>query len=321
MGATTDAGLTTTQGDETVTHDNTTPTDPTPAAEPQGFDFAREVRALAARCGVDLDRVLRTTPQPLPCVLEGATIEAVSTGAHVELRGAERVRDCARCYGHACEAPQDGGPTRPCPGHPVAEAARLVARARVPGRYATALDDPSTQTDATAPYLADDWRPGAQGLWLHGDVGRGKSYALATIALHLAARRLMPVRWWSMPQLLGRVQESYSTQEGETQAIASIAAERVLVVDEVGTRFGNVKRRAYELQILADLVEMRSAMGGTATMLISSNYAPQEMERIGADEEERRTLRRTVSRLVELCRPVALAGFDQRRMGAQGGVR
>ena len=106
------------------------------------------------------------------------------------------------------------------------------------------------------------------GLFLHGDVGRGKTYMAAAAAMQLMALR--PVKFTSAPQLMSGLAANFD-DDRYTQAISILHGKVALVLDDLG------QERTTEATREALHAAVDSRYLARVPLLITSNFTPSEL--------------------------------------------
>jgi DNA replication protein DnaC len=114
----------------------------------------------------------------------------------------------------------------------------------------------------------------ARGVFLHGKVGRGKSWLAGAAARSMLRHR--PVRWTSVPTLVNRWYSAFGSED-RNNALATLLGTEALVLDDLGQERPSDEVR----QVLFTAIDDR--MTRRAPLFITSNLLPGELgERYGA---------------------------------------
>jgi DNA replication protein DnaC len=144
-----------------------------------------------------------------------------------------------------------------------------------------------------------------RGFWFFGEVGTGKT-SLAMLISKAALDAGHSVAIYSMPRLLADIKETYEdgSHRSYMQLFERLCSVDLLHVDDLGAE----KRTEWVLEQLYAIVNER--WQEKKSMTVTTNILdPEDLrEQIGA---------RTVSRLTEMCVPVALFGHDLRQPPAE----
>ena len=138
------------------------------------------------------------------------------------------------------------------------------------------------------------------GLWLYGGLGTGKT-ALAMIVSKAAIDAGRTVAIYSCPRLLAVMRESID-RDGLLSFVDRLAAADLLHIDDLGAEH----RTEWVLEQLYSLINARYEE--ERSTIVTSNLGPidqQLQEQLGD---------RVVSRLEQMCDPLAVYGPDQRRL-------
>lgn len=180
-----------------------------------------------------------------------------------------------------------------------------------------------------------------RGLWLHGDVGTGKT-TLAMIVSKAAIRQGYSVAIYSLPRLLNLIRDEIGTDNGLLDLLDRLSSVDLLHIDDLGAQHTT----PWRLEQLYSIVDARYQAG--KAILATTNLMPDELgEQMGRRVETtisdagagqtshaRKVVsndasevvgKRIVSRLIEICGdPLPLFGQDRRtpfRPTAQGSHR
>jgi DNA replication protein DnaC len=127
------------------------------------------------------------------------------------------------------------------------------------------------------------------GIWLHGDVGTGKT-SLAMLVSKSALEAGLSVAIYSMPRLLARIRRTYDADVGEEGYLSffdRLTSVDLLHIDDLGAE----KRTDWVLEQLYAIVDRRYEE--QRSMVVTTNMeTPELKEQIGE---------RTVSRLLQIC--------------------
>jgi DNA replication protein DnaC len=216
------------------------------------------------------------------------------------------------CDGSGFVVDPEARTTQACRCRPqrIAQAKARKLSAVIPRRYAGVSFDrpPVTQitpfvVDAVRRYVGDiDGNlDSGQGVWLHGDVGTGKTTLAMLISKHaLEAGRSVAI--YSLPRLLSELRKTFdeSSDVSYLQLLDSLTEVDLLHIDDVGAERSN----DWVLEQLYSIVNARYEE--QRTVVITTNLEHDELaEQIG---------QRTVSRLIEMCGDLKLPlhGGDRR---------
>jgi DNA replication protein DnaC len=216
------------------------------------------------------------------------------------------------CDGSGFVVDAEARTTRECRCRPqrIAHAKARKLSAVIPRRYAGVSFDRPPVTQIAAPVVdavrryvrdIDDNLDRGQGIWLHGDVGTGKTTLAMLVSKHaLEAGRSVAI--YSLPRLLSELRKTFdeSSDLSYLQLLDSLALVDLLHVDDVGAE----RSSDWVLEQLYSIVNARYEE--QRPILITTNLEHDELaEQIG---------QRTVSRLVEMCGDLKLPlkGSDRR---------
>lgn len=243
----------------------------------------------------------------------GANIAADPGGV-----AADGLAFCATCRGHRLLRPAlplghpDFGTLLPCPAcPPEVGAARVQARLdriwrAVPEHFrALTLDSFPGPAEIVARLRGWLDGPAERWLYLHGDVGRGKS-GLAVALLRALVERGASGLFVVVPDLLERIRRTYRTRDAaeasEADVMASLYDVEVLVLDDLGA-----ERTTDWVQERLFLVVGHRHDAHRRTILTSNLDLAELGERLH---------KRTASRIDELSEVIHMQGPNLRRRGA-----
>lgn len=183
-------------------------------------------------------------------------------------------------------------------------------------RYSTAPENAASQWAACEQMLVwaksvRDWKhkprlrcPG--GVLLYGSQGTGKS-TLAAAAANSLIRSCVSVRWMNGTDLYLASMAAQATPDGVYGLIEHLRYDDVLVLDDLGTE----KVSEFAQTVLYAVLESRA--NDDKVLLATSNLDTTALSADGTTTElSARLGGRNASRLLGLCRPVALGGTDLR---------
>lgn len=221
---------------------------------------------------------------------------------------------CARCRDGMVEVVV-GGVARwgRCRCRRVHDAAAVWNLAAVPASHAEARLMPAPDRGPAAiahrsvvAWLQSLGEGAGGGIYLYGPPGTGKTW-LAVAALHaLTFRRAWPrpARFLEIDRFVADHKARFNRdgQDGDLPSLERLGTVDVLVLDDLNGTGSEFDRRLAD-----DLVARRAAHDGVT--IITSNRSPDELGRFFSD--------RLTSRLIGLCRLVAVQGPDRRRPGGR----
>ena len=170
--------------------------------------------------------------------------------------------------------------------HEITEAVRKET-ARIPAHFREATCD--TQL-------------GDSGLYLHGPVGTGKTYAAAALAIQ-AVKAGLDIKWISSSTWLTAMKASFNGAPAPDDVSAILTRCDLLVIDDLGSE------KSSEWAVEQLFVLINEAYEQNVQLIVTSNLKFSGLnKRLGS---------RIVSRLVEVCDPVAIEGEDRRKLAAK----
>lgn len=179
--------------------------------------------------------------------------------------------------------------------------ARLM-RAGLKKRYLDAkVDSVETQLYVER-FGSDDGR----GLYIHGDVGTGKTYLASALARVFVTAGYTVVLTTTLA-MLEDIQDTYGKEVSSLAAVQRFASSDILILDDLGKESGS----AWSASMLFQIVNHRyEAM---RPLIVTSQYDLAGLEKRIARQGERESARAIVSRLGQMCHMVRLTGDDRRR--------
>lgn len=177
-----------------------------------------------------------------------------------------------------------------------------LARAGVKRRYLDAkVDTPETRLYVER-FGSDDGR----GLYIHGDVGTGKTYLASALACVFVATGYNVVLTTTI-EMLGEIQNTYDNEDSSMAALQRFTKSDVLILDDLGKESAS----SWSASTLFQVVNYRyEAM---RPLIVTSQYDLASLEKRIARRGERESARAIVSRLRQMCHEVHLTGGDRRR--------
>lgn len=183
-------------------------------------------------------------------------------------------------------------------------AAKQVSGAGVKPRFANAV----TSNPLISRYLAEDAMRDGSGLYIHGAVGSGKTYAASALARALVYEGRSVVMTTSM-DMLDEVKSSYG-ESFSSQGTSRFRKCDVLIVDDLGKEGAS----SWVLTTLFQIINGRYE--SLLPTIVTSQYTIEGLERRMSRGGESETARAIASRIRETCAPV-FTGRADRRTGAR----
>lgn len=153
--------------------------------------------------------------------------------------------------------------------------------------------------------IFEDYRKTGIGIFFTGNIGTGKTHLAASITNYLI-RKQIPVIFGTFISLLGKLKQTYnSNQEEESKIISLYSKVDLLIIDDLGKE----KPSFWVLEKLYEIINNRyEAM---RPMVITSNFSIKDLEfRFSSIDEW--ISRAICSRISENCSGVVMNGEDWR---------
>ncbi|WP_283169983.1 ATP-binding protein [Curtanaerobium respiraculi] len=177
-----------------------------------------------------------------------------------------------------------------------------LVRAGVKKRYIDAKVD----TAETQAYVERFGSDEGRGLYIHGDVGTGKTYLANALARVFITAGYNVVLTTAI-EMLGSIQDTYGNEDSTAVAVQRYSKCDVLILDDLGKESGS----SWSVSTLFQIINHRyEAM---RPLIVTSQYDLATLEKRIARRGERESARAIVSRLGQMCHDVHLAGGDRRR--------
>lgn len=179
--------------------------------------------------------------------------------------------------------------------------AKLI-RSGVKRRYLEATVDEAKAQLYVERFGSDEGR----GLYIHGDVGTGKTYLASALARMFIDAGYTVVLTTTL-SMLENIQDTYGKEASSLDAVLRFAGSDVLILDDLGKESAS----AWSASMIFQIVNYRyEAM---RPLIVTSQYDLAGLERRIARQGERESARAIVSRLRQMCRVIKLSGIDRRR--------
>jgi DNA replication protein DnaC len=112
--------------------------------------------------------------------------------------------------------------------------------------------------------------PKDRGFVVHGSVGTGKTYLLASVVNHLTLEKGISTRFVEFTHLLGEIREKFDRGRSESDVLDPLTSTTVLAIDELGKG----RRTDWQLSIIDELISKRYNRG--LTTIFTTNYRLDE---------------------------------------------
>jgi len=179
--------------------------------------------------------------------------------------------------------------------------AKLI-RSGVKKRYLEATVDITEAQRYMERFGSDDGR----GLYIHGNVGTGKTYLASAMARMFIDAGYSVVLTTTL-SMLEDIQDTYGKEASSLDAVLRFASSDVLILDDLGKESAS----AWSASMLFQIVNYRyEAM---RPLIVTSQYDLAGLEKRIARQGEYESARAIVSRLRQMCHEVKLSGNDRRR--------
>ena len=177
-----------------------------------------------------------------------------------------------------------------------------LIRSGVKKRYLEATVDEVKAQQYMERFGSDDGR----GLYIHGNVGTGKTYLASAMARMFIDAGYSVVLTTTL-SMLEDIQDTYGKEASSLDAVLRFASSDVLILDDLGKESAS----AWSASMLFQIVNYRyEAM---RPLIVTSQYDLAGLEKRIARQGEYESARAIVSRLRQMCHEVKLSGNDRRR--------
>lgn len=144
----------------------------------------------------------------------------------------------------------------------------------------------------------EEFKKTGTGLLLHGDTGRGKTYAAACVANELINRDYS-VLMTNFARLINQLQGKF---EGRQEYLDSLNDYNLLIIDDLGVE----RNSEYMQEVIYNIIDSRYRSG--LPFIITTNLSIDEM--INTDNI---AYKRIYDRILERCYPIKVDGSSRRR--------
>jgi DNA replication protein DnaC/primosomal protein DnaI len=177
-----------------------------------------------------------------------------------------------------------------------------LIRSGVKKRYLEATVDTTEAQQYMERFGSDDGR----GLYIHGNVGTGKTYLASAMARMFVDAGYSVVLTTTLA-MLEDIQDTYGKEASSLDAVLRFASSDVLILDD----FGKESASAWSASMIFQIVNYRyEAM---RPLIVTSQYDLAGLEKRIARQGEYESARAIVSRLRQMCHVIELSGNDRRR--------
>ena len=177
-----------------------------------------------------------------------------------------------------------------------------LMRAGVKKRYLDARVDTEEAQRYMERFGSDDGR----GLYIHGNVGTGKTYLASALARMFIEAGYTVVLTTTLA-MLEDIQDTYGKEASSLDAVLRFASSDVLILDDLGKESAS----AWSASMIFQIVNYRyEAM---RPLIVTSQYDLAGLEKRIARQGEHESACAIVSRLRQMCHEIKLSGSDRRR--------
>lgn len=149
----------------------------------------------------------------------------------------------------------------------------------------------------------EEMRKDNVGLLLYGNVGSGKTYIACSIANAIITEYSYNVKMRNFAQILNDLQKGGFTLD-RNEYIEQITSPALLILDD----FGIERNTEYALEQIYNVINARYLKARPT--IITTNLNFKDIEK----EQEDIMLGRIYSRIIEMCLPLRVTGFDRRKI-------
>lgn len=144
----------------------------------------------------------------------------------------------------------------------------------------------------------------AQGLYLHGACGTGKTF-LATLIAKAYIGRFKTVIFGDVPALMEEIKATFDGVGSREAVLRGFTSCELLVLDDLGAGYVTDWTVATLYQII------NARYNSNLPLIVTANFSPEELlERLGG--KDKYAAQRLHSRLTEMCVPLSLGNVDRR---------
>jgi DNA replication protein DnaC/primosomal protein DnaI len=177
-----------------------------------------------------------------------------------------------------------------------------LMRAGVKKRYLDARVDTEEAQRYMERFGSDDGR----GLYIHGNVGTGKTYLASALARMFIEAGYTVVLTTTLA-MLEDIQDTYGKEASSLDAVLRFASSDVLILDDLGKESAS----AWSASMIFQIVNYRYE--SMRPLIVTSQYDLAGLEKRIARQGERESACAIVSRLRQMCHEIKLSGNDRRR--------
>lgn len=158
-------------------------------------------------------------------------------------------------------------------------------------------------------YLSNFADAAGQGLFIYGDVGRGKTSEASALAREFIDAGYSVV-FTGVTEMLANIQNTYDGPASTSDAMTRFVGCDILVLDD----FGKESSSAWTVNMLFQIINARyQAMKPT---IYTSQYPLSDLRKRLASRGERETADAIASRITQTCKAIQLKGPDRRCLRA-----
>ena len=272
---------------------------PRETADSGGCDVKERRNGLMSRADVRRSKISFEEPEAVTCEHCGRQLEPL--GAQFGGRFRWLAHEPCTCEGVALE---EAAKKRAQQLRDEAAMAKRIEASGVKQRYRNA----TTANPQIAAYLERYPEHGGRGLFIHGGVGSGKTFA-ATALTRALVYAGYSVRITTTTAMLDAIADTYGRDASSSEGLGKYASLDMLVLDDMGKENGS----GWAVNTIFQIVNMRYE--ALLPIVVTSQYAFPALEKRLGRGGEPDSAAAIVSRLRQTLEPIHLTGPDRRQAG------